>query len=101
LVASYDLWSGNGASLFSKAKVIKEKAKKKDKWGSIQCKQTNDIYSAKINKWIKGTVFPGAHTGPCSIHLPAGFKFKRESRQRCWTVEKACKPKPATCSWWL
>lgn len=32
---------------------------------------------------------------PSSIHLFAGFKFKCESCQRRWTVEQACKPKPA------
>jgi len=37
--------------------------KKKGYWGSIRCKQANNICSAKINKWIKGTVLPGARTG--------------------------------------
>jgi len=32
LVASYDLWPGNGAGLFSKEK-IRKKVKKNDKWG--------------------------------------------------------------------
>ena len=55
MVASYYLQPGKAASLFSK-KTISKKVKKKDKWRSIRHKQANDIYSAKINKRIKGTV---------------------------------------------
>jgi len=33
--------------LFSKEKISKEKSEEeKDKWGSIRCKQANDIYIA-------------------------------------------------------
>ena len=39
------------------------KWRKKNKWQSIRCKQSKDIYSAKINKWIKSAVLPIARTG--------------------------------------
>jgi len=58
-----DLWPGNWAGLFSK-EMIRKKWRKKDKWRNIRCKQANNIYSAEINKWIKGTILPGASTGP-------------------------------------
>jgi len=36
LVASYNIWPGNGVGLLSKEKISKEKSEeKKDKWGSI------------------------------------------------------------------
>jgi len=38
----------------------KETSEKKDKWRS----KANDIHSAKINKWIKGALLPGARTEP-------------------------------------
>jgi len=37
--------------------------KKKNKWGSIRYKQANNIYGAKIQNQIKGTLCPGARTG--------------------------------------
>ena len=50
MVASYNLRPRNGAGLFSKKKISKEKVKKKDKWGRIQCKPANNIYSAHTLK---------------------------------------------------
>jgi len=60
MVTSYNLQPRNGAGLFSKKKISKEKVKKKDNWGSIRCRHANDIYiySSKISRWIKGTVLP-------------------------------------------
>jgi len=51
MVASYDLWHGNRAGIFSKEKMSKENCRKKDTWGSIQCKQANDIYTVSHKKW--------------------------------------------------
>jgi len=39
------------------------KEKVKNKWGSIQYKQANNIYSAKMKNGIKGTLHPGALNG--------------------------------------
>jgi len=66
LVVFYDIWSGNREGLFSKEKVSKggdKKNVKKDKWGSTECKQANNIYSAQIKIRIKGALSPGARTG--------------------------------------
>jgi len=44
--------------------VSKEKKwRKKDKWGSIQYEQANNIYSTKIKNRMKGTLGNRAHTG--------------------------------------
>jgi len=61
-VASYDLRPGNTAGLFSKEKISKEKSGEK---------RTS---SAKINKWIKGMLLPGAWTG----------------RQFLWNLGRVC-----------
>ena len=63
--------------LFSKEKISKEQVKKKDKWGSIQCKQANDICTAEINKRIKGAVLPGARIGHQSLVTISKFSVNK------------------------
>jgi len=52
LVASYDLWPGNLAGLFSKEKISKEKVKKKRISGESYDanKQTIYTYSTEISR---------------------------------------------------
>jgi len=42
--------------------MSKKKVKKKDKWGSIQNKQANDICSTEIKNRIKGELRPRTWT---------------------------------------
>jgi len=61
LVAFYDIRPGNGAlGLFSKENINKEGIRKteekKDKWGSIQYKQANNIHTAKIKNLNQGRI---------------------------------------------
>jgi len=68
LVVNYDLRPGNGLNgvgLFSREKtdLIRKKVKKKDKWGSIRCKQANDIGLQRRNQQMnQGRSTPGART---------------------------------------
>ena len=61
LVVFYDIRPGNGAGLFSKEKISKEKVKKTDKWERIQHKQTNNI--GKVFPYLLPSVGPVADPG--------------------------------------
>jgi len=68
--------------------------KKKDKWRSIQCKHANNIYSAKIIKWIKGAVLadPAEHLMFDSTALLLTSKLtttdNKQNIQICTSIHK-------------
>jgi len=66
LVAFYDIWPGNGASLFSKDKISQggdKQGKSEEKRTSGKAYDINNIYSTKNKRRIKGALCPGACTG--------------------------------------